>query len=378
MPYIQDLGNGKYKIYVDLGRDEFGKRRRRTKTVTATSDRDLKRQAKEFEIHCLTNHEERLDNISFKGFAKRFISNHAEMYLSIRTIESYQYLLDKYLYKKFGKMKLKDIKKMHILEYFNESQKNKKAMLPNQFRLLRTIFNKAVEWDLLTSNPMQFLKEPKREKKKVNFYNEQEMLHLMNVLDNVYPKHRIMIKLAAIGGLRRNEIAGLQEEQINFDELYINVDRQLYYNEKNKTFKLTPPKHNRSRRVFLSEKFMKELKQYITNEKKRRLEMGNVWNQLYIDDKPVDLIFVKECGYPAVPNSISNEWNKIVKRHNLKRITFHELRHSSASFMVAKGINFKLIQEHMGHADVSLTMNLYAHVDDDQERKAANVFDDIL
>src|SRR5690625_2357933 len=230
---------------------------------------------------------------------------------------------------------------MHILEYFNESQKNKKAMLPNQFRLLRTIFNKAVEWDLLTSNPMQFLKEPKREKKKVNFYNEQEMLHLMNVLDNVYPKHRIMIKLAAIGGLRRNEIAGLQEEQINFDELYINVDRQLYYNEKNKTFKLTPPNHNRSRRVFLSENFMKELKQYITNEKKRRLEMGNVWNQLYIDDKPVDLIFVKECGYPAVHNSISNEWNKIVKRHNLKRITFHELRHSSASFMVAKDINFK-------------------------------------
>src|SRR5690625_380332 len=89
MPYIQDLGNGKHKIYVDLGRDEFGKRRRRTKTVTATSDRDLKRQAKEFEIHCLTNHEERLDDISFKGFAKRFISNHAEMYLSIRTIESY-------------------------------------------------------------------------------------------------------------------------------------------------------------------------------------------------------------------------------------------------------------------------------------------------
>src|SRR5690625_246749 len=122
MAYIEDLGNGKHKIYVDLGRDSFGKRRRRTKTITATSDRDLKRQAKEFEFKCMQEQDEPIENIRFSGFVDRWKKNHADINLKENTMTMYNYVLNNSLIGHFGKMKLKHIRRMHIVEYLNNEE----------------------------------------------------------------------------------------------------------------------------------------------------------------------------------------------------------------------------------------------------------------
>jgi len=375
--YVEDLGNNKHKVYVDLGRDSFGKRRRRTKTITVTSNRDLNKQVREFELKCLQEQEEPINNITFAGFVDRWIKNHVDINLTLTTKDTYTLVLDNNLLDYFGKMRLKDIRKFHIIEYF-AAHKNE-ALLPTKYMVLKSIFAKACEWDIIANNPTSGVKKPSsKTRRPPSFLTEEEITHVISVLDKVYPKHRIMVKLALIGGLRRAEVAGIREECINFEENYIYVDKQLRYDKHTGSFYLAPVKNKKPRKVYFPEVFMKELKTYITDLKKRKMQMGNLWNPLKIDGEEINLIIVKDNGFPAHVNSIGNEWRKIIKRYKLKDVSFHDLRHSCASLMVKKGINFKIIQERLGHANIGITLDTYSHLEEEQHKEGANVFDSIL
>jgi len=379
MASYTQIGDKKYKIFVELGYNELGKRIRKTKTVTATSDRDLKKKIRDFEIQCFTDQEVPLEDMTFEQFIDRWMKNYVEPDLTEGTLHAYQYLLDTSLLEHFGKIKLKNIKKLHLVEYFKNEKNEKRRNLTGKYTTLRSIFAKAVEWELLINNPMEGIKEPEVEKMDTDYYNEKELLHLFDVLEDCYPKHRIMIKLAAIGGLRRGEVMGIREESIDFENNSILIDKQLKFHRSKKYFYLGSPKNKKSRTVFFPNDFMKELKSYCTKHKQRRMELGNLWKGIYDDEgNMINLVFTKEDGYPALPNSLGNEWRKIIKRYDLKPISFHELRHSSASLMVKKGVNFKLIQERLGHSDIGITLNRYSHVSDEEEKEAANVFGDIL
>ncbi|WP_121605431.1 tyrosine-type recombinase/integrase [Virgibacillus sp. Bac332] len=380
MASYEDLGFGKFKIYVELGYDERGKRKRRTKTITATSERDLNKKIRDFEITCFNEKDEPIDKITFSSFVKKWIKNHVDANLALTSKESYIYLLeDCGVLDHFGKMKLKDIKKYHIVEYLAEEQADNKPLIPNKYLLLKSIFARAHEWDVINQNPTSGIKEPKRERKKVDFYNEDELNHLFKVLDNCYPKHRIMIKLAAIGGLRRGEILGIREESIDYENNSIYIDKQLRYDKSKKQFYLAPVKNKKPRTVYFPEEFMEELNKYHIQFKARRMQMGNLWRGIYDENKKmINLFLVKEDGYPTHLNTMRNEWHKIKKRYGLKDITFHQLRHSCASLMVKKGINFKVIQERLGHANIGITLDLYSHLEEDQHKESVNVFDEIL
>lgn len=375
MAYVEDMGNNKHKIYVDMGYVR-GKRVRRTKTVTVTSNRDLNKKIKNFELKCMQDVDEPIDNITFSGFVEKWKDNHVKVNLTKTTEEVYQQILDAYLLDYFGKMKLKDIKKFHVVEYLAKQ----KAMAPNKYLTLKSIFQKAVEWDVLNVNPTANIKEPKREKKKVNFYNEDELKELFNALDDCYPKHRIMVKLAAIGGLRRGEVLGIRIESIDYKNDRLYIDKQLKYSHKEKVFYLAPVKNKKPRYVYLPKNLMEEIKAYHNLEYKRmKLALGNLWKGIYDNNNEmINLLFVKEDGYPAMPNSLGNEWRKIIKRHDLKKITFHELRHSCASLMVKKGINFKVIQERLGHANIGITLDTYSHLEEEQHIESTSIFNSIL
>lgn len=380
MASTEDLGYGKFKIYVELGYNERGKRIRRTKTVTATSERNLKKQVREFEMACFNDKEVKLEDITFGDFAKRWMENHVEATLTLTTQDYYKYILYRTsLNDHFKKMKMKDIKKYHIVNYLADEVKNKGAVLPNKTLVLKSIFSRAIEWDVIDINPAIGVKAPERQKKEVNYYNEQELNHLFKVLDDVYPKHRIAIKLAAIGGLRRSEVLGITEEAINYEDNTILVDKQLRYNKHTHTFYVTLPKNKKTRTVHFPETFMQELKKYHTDFKARRLELGNLWRGIYDENGAmINLIIVKSDGYPTHVNSISTQWSRIINRFDLKNISFHQLRHSCASLMVKKGVNFKVIQERLGHANIAITLDLYSHIEDDQHKKSTDVFSDIL
>src|SRR5690625_1383132 len=379
MAYVEDLGNDKYKIYVDIGYDSRGKRRRRTKTVTATSKRNLNKQVREFELQCMQEVDEPIENITFARFVEKWRENYVKANLKQTSLETYDEILNAGVLDYFKKFKMKNIKKYHLVEYFDKEEKEGASRLVSKFTVLKSIFSKAVEWEVIKDNPTAGLIKPKEQKKKVNFYNEEELEYLFYILKNENPKYNLIIKLAAIGGLRRAETVGIREESINYEENYIYVDKQLRYSRSTKRFYLSPVKNNKPRKVFFPESFMDELKTYHTHFKERRLAMGNLWNPLKDEEgNPINLLFVKDDGYPAQLAAIWDYWTTLIEKHNLKKITFHELRHSCASLMVKKGINFKVIQERLGHSNIGVTLDLYSHLEEDLHKESTNIFKDIL
>lgn len=371
---VEHLGNGKYKIYVELGTDNTGKRRRRTKTVTPTSERNLKKLKREFELKCMQEMDEPIDNMTFGTFVIRWKKNHVA-HLKQNTRLHYDTVLNSNTLDHFKNMKLKEIKRMHVIEFLDEQE----TMKADKLKVLKSIFWKAVEWEVINKNPIQRVKLPATKSKKVRYYNEDELNHLFKVLEECNDKDRVTVKLAAIGGLRRSEILGIREENLDFENNSIYIDKQLIYDDEKKEFYLDTLKNSTPRTVYFPDDFMSELKSYYIKFKQLRMGMGNLWKGIYDKEgKMINLIFVKGDGMPVQPVSFSGHWRELVERFNLKPISFHDLRHSCASLMVKKGINFKVIQERLGHKTISVTLDLYSHLDDEQHRESVTVFEDIL
>jgi len=75
-----------------------------------------------------------------------------------------------------------------------------------------------------------------------------------------------------------------------------------------------------------------------------------------------DYVCKRENGEPFKPNYITERFIKIIQKHGLPKIRFHDLRHSAASLLLANGFSLKEIQEYLGHADIGTTANIYGHL----------------
>ena len=99
--------------------------------------------------------------------------------------------------------------------------------------------------------------------------------------------------------------------------------------------------------------------------------MGNSW----INENRV---FTNEFGGHIHPSTCAYVVRKLVKKYNLKPICFHELRHTSASILIHKGINPKAVSQRLGHSDISITMEIYSHTFNSAMKDNAMAFDEVL
>ena len=103
----------------------------------------------------------------------------------------------------------------------------------------------------------------------------------------------------------------------------------------------------------------------------RKLKLGNKW-------KDSKRIFTTDYGQDMHPDTPSKIFDNIIKKYNLKRITFHALRHTSISLMISKGIQIQVISKKAGHSSVQVTDSIYSHFFDSEFQKCANEMDNIL
>ncbi|MFD2115433.1 site-specific integrase [Paenibacillus yanchengensis] len=89
-------------------------------------------------------------------------------------------------------------------------------------------------------------------------------------------------------------------------------------------------------------------------------------------------VFTAIEGKPMSPYSVNSFWTTFTKKHNLRYIRFHDLRHTSATLLLNSGVHAKVISDRLGHADITTTLNIYAHTLKTADEAAANKFDDLL
>ncbi|EAG4664079.1 site-specific integrase [Listeria monocytogenes] len=374
------LGNNKYELRVSKGYDARGKQIRKTKNVTAKTVKGLKLELSNFEAYVYSSDYTEIKDMRFIDFVEKWRINYAKRELKGNTIDKYNLFLDNWIIPYFERKKISKITTMQLLDYFHEVQKKgvSPSALEGHHRVIRSLFKYATLWGITETDVSLSVKKPTYKVPEKNIYNRREIEVLIDRIKILQKYQQLMIKLALYCGLRRGEVIGLTTKDMNYNKNTINVYRAVIKSA-SEGIKLDETKNKRKRIVPAPAGLMEEIKELAKEKQKNKDKLGLLWKGTKdLDGKTVILIFSHADGTPFTPASVTRMFNRFLEKeenNDLTKISFHDLRHSAASFLLEQGINVKVIQNILGHSDIKVTLNTYAHITEDGYSEAAKTFD---
>jgi integrase len=235
-------------------------------------------------------------------------------------------------------------------------------------KVVRRALGDAVRWGRLTKNPAEHAEVPRPGHREMRTWDAEQVRAF---LDSV-AEHRLRAAyhLAFMTGLRRGELLGVQWADINFDRAQLAVRRNrvaVGYDVSEGS-----PKTGRARTIALDPATVTELRAHRKRQLEERLAWGDAWTE-------TGFVFVLESGEPIHPQRFTYWFDRAVAATDLPRIRLHDVRHTHATLGLAAGVPAKVMAERLGHANVSITLDLYSHVTetlqvDAAARVAATVF----
>lgn len=307
-----------------------------------------------------------VENLYFEEFLQTWM-NVIKSSVRENTYVTYQFQMEKHILPYFKKkhILLKDLRPKDINAYYQYELKN--GMSSNTVKKYHANIHKALKYavreELISNNPSDCLELPKAEKYEAGFYTLQEAEELFTVVEGT--KMEVPVKLAVLFGFRREEVLGLRWSAIDLKAGTLKVDHTCVLvgtqlKNVNKTKNETS-----ARTLYLNDDMIQFFRIVRRKQNEQKLKKGDA----YVDS---GYVCVDETGQQLKPNYISQTFSKILKRNNLRKIRFHDLRHTCASILINQGFQLKDVQEWLGHADIQTTANIYGHLDDERKKQMAD------
>ena len=292
-----------------------------------------------------------------------FISKSIEQ----NTYESYLENIKRYVEPYFitRKIKLLDLKPMHIQELYNNllarglGGHSVLKVHANVHKALR----QAVKWELITRNPAEKVTLPKKELFHGNFYTVEQV----NQLVDVFKEEAMYLPflLTAFFGFRRSEVLGLKWSHIDFNANTLIVQDVVVRCGKISALDKPRTKNEVSHRTL---PLIAPLREVILAEGDRQRENKKLLGNAYTDN---DYVCTWPDGKPFLPNYLSCRFPKVVRKTALPVYRFHDLRHSAASMLLRMKYSLKDIQEWLGHSVYSTTADIYGHLLFEEKKEMA-------
>ncbi|MBR3254697.1 MAG: site-specific integrase [Clostridia bacterium] len=313
----------------------------------------------------------------FEVYIKEWLESYKNQ-IEENTYDSYKTVITKVFDFFNGKnIKLKELKAFHIQNFYDSLYKKglKGNTILHYHANIRKALQAAVKLDIIPSNPADKIERPKKEQFIADRYNLEE-LQILFEKSKDDPLHLIIL-LASFYGLRRSEVLGLKWSAFDFVNNTITIKHKVIETmiDDKRTILLKDKTKNKS--SYRSLPLIQEIKEALLEHKKQIEINKNLCGDSYILDYQ-DYIGVNEIGKIFRPEYITDHFSILLKNKNLRHIRFHDLRHSCASLLLARGIPMKAIQEWLGHSTYSTTANLYAHLESNTKNVSANVLSNAL
>lgn len=270
----------------------------------------------------------------------------------------------------FDGKKLKDITDKDVTKYLEYLRKDycsakKKPLAPKSVRhhycTLNLIFSYAVKLDYIEKNPLAKVDTPKIVKHKVNALSKAETQIFIREIQKLPLWLKTMYTLLLTTGIRRGECFGLQWQDVDFINGLIHIKRSVTYTSMSGIVVGLPKTEAGIREIPLTDGMMKLLQEY----QKEENAAANAY-VFHSETSPFD---------PHHPDFATGHLKKFMKKINLPDMSPHDLRHTCASLLLQSGADIKSVQDILGHADASTTLNFYVKSDMNNMRKAtANAF----
>lgn len=222
----------------------------------------------------------------------------------------------------------------------------------NIIRCLSSLLSHAVEDALLTVNPAlkpgKFL--PKISKRrKVNPFTREEVSLLLATAKDKLPRYYPLFLCAVRTGMRMGELLALQWDDIDWQSRFIEVQRNYTH------WKITTPKSGENRRVDMSKELMQTLKDLQTEQQIEAAAKG-------LKDTP-EWVFASEAGGLLHPHNLRDRvFYGLLTKAKLRKVRFHDLRHTFASLLLQNSESPVYVKDQMGHSSIQVTVDLYGHL----------------
>jgi integrase len=290
-----------------------------------------------------------------------------------RSYERYEAIIRLHLVPTLGKIKLQKLTPQQLDRLY--TQKLEEGLHPTTVtaihNMLHTALDKAMRLGLLARNVCELVSPPRvvhKEMKPLTL----EQIHALLAAAKGHSLEALFV-LAVTTGMRRSELFGLKWQDIDFSKGLLQVRRALIRMPTGGGYKESELKTEKSRRsIVLTVKALEALKEHHRQQLEARAKVGNAWQDH-------DYVFCTPVGTHLTPghNGLV-QLKKLLEKANLPNIRFHDLRHSTATLLLSEGVHPKVVQEILGHSEISMTMDTYSHVLPTMQKDAMSRLDKLF
>lgn len=283
--------------------------------------------------------------------------------LAKKTQINYKGLYNNYIKNYFKGIKLEELRPSIIIEFYNHLREVSSD--DNTFKChktLRACLNKAYEWEYTDSKPLDRVTAPKEPSPDITYWKPNIIKSALDLFKDSEIYYHVYIALKT--GLRIGEICALNKDSIDFENksLYVKKTLQVI---KGEIIIKAPKTENSIREIPLTDEMVDFFKKHITNIKKNKVFWGYSYNLIYDG-----YLSIFENGNIQHPDYVTKRFKKDIEYFGLPKVTFHDLRHSYASWQISKGTDMKTLQMLLGHASYKTTADTYAHINQELKRSA--------
>ncbi len=296
-----------------------------------------------------------------------------------KTIVDYRNMTER-IYPELGHIKLRDLQAHHLNEFYG------KLMQPGQnkrtggelsaksvlryHRFISIVLAQAVKEGLVPFNAASRAEPPRAERKEANYLQPADIDAINAALRTKPLKWQALVHLLMITGARRGEVLGLKWEDVDSARSRVFICRSISYTPDKGVYEGRPKTKSSERYVAIPPETISMLKDYRVWQLEERFRLGE-----YYQDR--GYVFTRDDGAPMHPDSVTTWLDRFSKRHGLPHINPHAFRHTMASMLYFGGMDSVSISKRLGHAQVSTTSDIYAHVIAQADAQSADMLSDI-
>jgi integrase len=290
-----------------------------------------------------------------------------------RSYERYEAIVRLHIAPALGKLPLQKLTGQHLQRLY--TQKLESGLSPTTVtaihNMLHTALDNAMKLGLLTRNVCETVSPPRKIRKEIKPLTPEQARRLLDAAKG-HPQEALFV-LALATGMRRGELLGLKWQDVNLENGVLQVRRALTRMPTGLGYQEAEPKTKTSRRSIMLTSFAIEaLKEHRTRQLEMKQKAGTAWEEH-------DYVFCTPTGKHLSPgHDVLVQLKKLLKKAGLPNIRFHDLRHSTATLLLSKGVHPKVVQEILGHSAINITMDIYSHVLPTMHKEAMDGLNDIF
>lgn len=372
--HLEARGSGTWRAKVFLGQDANGRQRYLTRTVHGTK-READAQLRQLILEAGLAHE--TSHATMDDLAAKWLELVSET-LSPSTLREYSRLLEKIILPQFGSAKVRAVRPSDLDTFYASLRRRGVSGRPlsaqsvhHVHALIRRLLNQALKWGWIMTNPALNASPPRVDRVEFEVPDVETVTKIINFAQVRNPDIACFLRLAAVTGARRGELCAMRWRDVDKNGT-LSIKHSIVDGRNDELIEKGTKTHA-SRKVMIDALTMRVLNTQRERCEERSKDCGKKFSRnSFVFSSSLD------GSLPWRPHRVTLAFTRLRDELGVSGVRLHDLRHFTATQMLASGVPVKTVAVRLGHANAATTLNVYAHALESSDAEAAHLLGSIL